>query len=115
MVDDPLGPRIHETNKAAIFVKVGGIINEMAESPVIEVLFGRSLKPVILDLLELEWTVAGESGKLSNRVAFFDPKLKPTLFIAFFDMSLLVDKSLVAVVAAKALFVLFRFSIKLNR
>ena len=72
---------------------------------------GQSLKPIIFDALKLEFTMSREITELANRIAFFDPKFKPMLLIALFDMRLLPDKRFRTRIAAKTLFLLSRFSV----
>ena len=71
--DHLMVPRVHNVYKAAILVEVCSIIDDVLNVSVIMDLRRVLGKPVILDLLKLEFAVSGLLGHLSYAVILCDP------------------------------------------
>lgn len=65
-------------------MKIGAVKDQVFVLAIIERLSRNRLKPVVLDKLEFELAVPGDSGELSDRIAFGNPELEPLLLLAFF-------------------------------
>lgn len=89
MSNDGLVYSIHKIQKAAVLVKVGGIVKYISNPGIIDLLVGRLFKPIILNIIKCRSTMTGKLLKLSDGTALSDPQFKPMLMsvdtvIAFF-------------------------------
>ncbi len=83
---------IHEIQQAAILVKVGCIVKHILHTSIIDRFIRRLLKPIILNAIKCEGTIAGKLLKASNRIALGDPQPKPMLTAVDTVISLFPDK-----------------------
>jgi hypothetical protein len=56
--EDGLIEGIHETDRTAVFVEVGAVVDDIFDLSVVEQLFGFFPEPIILDLMDLELAIA---------------------------------------------------------
>lgn len=97
---------VHNSHQATVLMKISAIQNQILERTKISVLGWRLFQPVVFDPLNLGRAVARKIRKLSDRITFCNPELKPMLFPKSFGIEPLPDKCLPTGFASKALFLI---------
>ena len=82
--DDLLAQGIHHDELAAFLVEVSTVKEKILVLRVTEGFMGLLIKPIIFDAFELISAVSGQTTELTDRIALFNPKLKPALLFTLF-------------------------------
>lgn len=111
MSDDLLTENIHEADVAAVPVKISPVIEEVLVLRIVPRFLRRLFEPIILNLLELEGTIARKIRELPDGIAFSDPKPKPMSFTKSFIFEAFPDEGFETLKTSKPLSLLLGFTI----
>lgn len=114
MRDRFLSHRIYETNEATILMKIGPVEDKILETAIVKNLLWRMIQPVIFDPRDLRSAMPRDLAELSDRVAFTDPKTKPTSLFRPLSIRPFSDISSSASFTVKPLLLLMRFPKKID-
>jgi hypothetical protein len=64
---------IHQIQQTTFLMKVGGIVKQILYSGIIDVVFGRLFKPIVLNAIKCKSAIAREVLKLPDGVALSNP------------------------------------------